>query len=448
MKKLAFPHPLVLLLLCIIVAALASYVVPAGQFDRTINEQTGREVVVPGSYHKVDASPVGFFQTLVAVPLGLERAASVVFLVFIVGGAFVVIDKTGALNSGMEYLVKRLESKEMLVIPISILVFASLGALQNFQEEIIPLVPILLILCRRLGFDNLTAAAISIGAAMVGSSFSPMNPFQVGIAQKLADLPLLSGGGFRLIFLLIAIGVYMIIVWRRALKTRIAPERGGIEIVVGNGISTAQRLILVILMLTFTFFVVGVIFWGWGFQEMSAAFLLSGIICGLIGGLKVRGTAEAFVSGFQEMAYAGILIGFASGIFVVLEQGLIIDSIVHNLFSSISSLPKELSLTGITFIHTLIHFPVPSVSGHAVLTLPILVPLSDLMGVSRQVTVLCYQYGAGMGEFLTPTNGALMAILAAASVPFNEWFKFALKVYGALIALGLIAIYLAMYIGL
>lgn len=446
MKKLSFPHPLVLLLLCIIVAAIASYIVPAGQFDREINEQTGREVVVPGSFHKVESNPVGFFQTIVAVPLGLEKAASVVFLVFLVGGAFVVVDKTGALNNGMEWLVKKLQNKELLVIPISILIFGLLGALENFQEEIIPLVPVLLILCRRLGFDNLTAVAISLGAAAIGASFSPMNPFQVGIGQKLAELPLLSGAGFRVIFLILAMATYIAIVWRRALRIRTEPQlTGDIE---SKGVTRAQRWVLIILLLTFVSFVLGVIYWGWGFQEMSAAFLLSGIICGLIGGLKIKGTVEAFISGFQEMAYAAILIGFASGIFVVLEQGLIIDSIVNGLFSSISSLPKELSVTGITFVQTLIHFPVPSVSGQAVLTLPVLVPLSDLMGVSRQIMVLCYQYGAGMAEILTPTNGALMAVIAAARVPFNQWFKFAIKVYGVLIAIALIALYTAMYIGL
>lgn len=446
MKKLSFPHPLVLLLLCIIVAAIASYIVPAGQFDREINELTGREVVVPGSFHKVESNPVGFFQTIVAVPLGLEKAASVVFLVFLVGGAFVVVDKTGALNNGMEWLVKKLQNKELLVIPISILIFGLLGALENFQEEIIPLVPVLLILCRRLGFDNLTAVAISLGAAAIGASFSPMNPFQVGIGQKLAELPLLSGAGFRVIFLILAMATYIALVWRRALRIRTEPQlTGDIE---SKGVTRAQRWVLIILLLTFVSFVLGVIYWGWGFQEMSAAFLLSGIICGLIGGLKIKGTVEAFISGFQEMAYAAILIGFASGIFVVLEQGLIIDSIVNGLFSSISSLPKELSVTGITFVQTLIHFPVPSVSGQAVLTLPVLVPLSDLMGVSRQIMVLCYQYGAGMAEILTPTNGALMAVLAAAGVPFNHWFKFAIKVYGVLIAIALIALYTAMYIGL
>jgi uncharacterized ion transporter superfamily protein YfcC len=446
MKKLNFPHPLVLLLICIFIAAIASYIIPAGQFDRTINEQTGREVVVPGTFHSVDSNPVGFFQTLVAVPLGLEKAASVVFLVFLVGGAFVVIDKTGALNGGMEWLVKKLQNKELLVIPISIILFGSLGALENFQEEIIPLIPILLILCRRMGFDNLTAVAISLGAAVIGASFSPMNPFQVGIAQKLAELPLLSGAGYRTIFLLLAFVVYIAVVWKRAIKTRRAPDLTGV--VENNGISTAQRWVLVIVLATFISFVLGVVYFGWGFQEMSAAFLLMGILCGLVGGLKVRGTAEAFIAGFQEMAFAAILIGFASGIFVVLEQGLIIDSIVYNLFSSISSLPKELSITGITFIQTIIHFPVPSVSGQAVLTLPVLVPLSDLMGVSRQVMVLCYQYGAGLGDLLTPTNGALMAVLAASGVPFNQWFKFAFKVYGILITIGLISIYLAMYIGL
>ena len=196
-RRAAFPHPLTLLTACILVAALASYVLPAGQYDRRNDPVTGREIVVAGTYHHVERTPVGPFPALVAIPKGLAAAGSVVFLVFLVGGAFTVVDETGALRQAVTWLVRRLQNRETLVIPIVSLTFAAGGALENMSEEIIALVPVLLLVTRRLGFDAMTAVAISIGAAGVGAAFSPINPFQVQIAQKLAGIPLLSGSVFR-----------------------------------------------------------------------------------------------------------------------------------------------------------------------------------------------------------------------------------------------------------
>ena len=181
---------------------------------------------------------------------------------------------------------------------------------------------------------------------------------------------------------------------------------------------------------------------------MSALFFAMGVVAGLVGGLGVAGTAEAFADGFRAMAYAGLLIGFARAIYVVLDEGRIVDTIVHGLFTPIAGLPLALSALGMMVVHTAVHVPVPSPSGHAVLTLPILVPLSDLLGLSRQVTVLAYQYGAGLCELLTPTNGALMAILATAGVRYEEWIRFAAPVYLGLAALGMVAIAAAIGVGL
>jgi uncharacterized ion transporter superfamily protein YfcC len=447
MKRLAFPHPLTLLTCCVLLAALLSHIIPAGQYDRKDDPVTGRKVVVAGTYHAVPAAPVSFFQTFVAFPKGLVDAASVIFLVFLVGGAFTVVDHTGALRQAVGALVRKLGGHDLLVIPIVCLFFAAGGALENMGEEIIALVPVLLLLCRRMGFTPLTAVAMSIGSAAVGAAFSPINPFQVGIAQKLAALPLLSASGFRLVFLAAALAIWIWGTMRNALKTRVAREDAGAD--EEHATFDARRIaVLAIVIATFVAFVVGVLRYDWDFDQMSAAFLLMGILAGLIGGLGVAGTADSFVEGFKSMAFAAILIGFARAVYIVLDQGAIIDTIVHACVTPLAALPVSLAALGMIAFHTLVHFPVPSVSGQAVLTMPVLVPISDLLHLSRQVTVLAFQFGAGLCELLTPTNGALMAIIVAARVKYDEWFKFALPLYLMLILLGAVGVITGIATGL
>ena len=207
--RFSVPHPLVLLGGCVILAAAASYVLPAGEFDRADDEATGRSVVVAGTYHAVERTPVNLFDAMVALPRGMAEAGEVIFLVFLIGGAFTVVDETGALRRGVTSLVRALGGRDLLVIPIVSIFFATGGVVENMQEEIIPLIPVLLILTRRVGFTPLVAVAMSAGAAFVGSAFSPINPFQVQIAQKLAELPLGSGWPFRGIFLILALALWI-----------------------------------------------------------------------------------------------------------------------------------------------------------------------------------------------------------------------------------------------
>jgi uncharacterized ion transporter superfamily protein YfcC len=344
-------------------------------------------------------------------------------------------------------LVRMLDQRESLVIPVSCLAFALGGALENMAEEIIAFVPVLLLLTRRLGFNPLVAVAMSMGAAAVGAAFSPINPFQAQIAQKLAQLPLGSAWEFRTITLALALFLWTWGLMRYAQRTRTEPERGhGDELRGGAGPRAAA--ILIVVLATFVVFVYGILKLEWDFEQMSALFFAMGILVGLIGGLGIKGTAQGFVEGFQSMAFAALLIGFARAITVVLEQGTIIDTIVHGLSAPLAALPATTSAIGIMLVETAIHVPVSSVSGQAVLTLPVLVPVSDLIGVSRQVTVLAYQFGAGLCELATPTNGALMAMLAATGVPYERWLRFLVPVYLSLLALAALALFVAVRIGL
>ena len=442
--KLRFPNPIVLLVGCVLLAALATYVVPAGSYDREVDEDTGRTVVVAGTFQPVDPAPVNLFAATVALPRGLIDAAEIVFLIFLVGGAFTVVDKTGALKGGIEWLVGLLAGRRLLVLPVVSLAFAAGGVLYNLQEEIIALIPVLLILTRRLGYPPLVAGLVSIGPAMVGSAFSPMNPFQVGLAQRVAELPLLSGWQFRTACLLLALAYWIGSTMRWAARNGTDPQ----EEHAGEPPSLSRRHagILAIVGLTFGVLIWGILGLDWGFNEMSGLFFIMATIVGLTGGLGLEGTAKAYAEGFRDMAFAAVVVGFARAIFVVLADGHIVDTIVHALFTPIAGLPTMLSALGMMLGHVLIHFPVPSVTGHAVLTLPILVPLSDLLGLSRQVTVLAYQYGAGLADLVVPTNGSLLAILAAGKLRYEEWLGWTLPRYLALFGFGAATLLIAIAI--
>jgi uncharacterized ion transporter superfamily protein YfcC len=313
-------------------------------------------------------------------------------------------------------------------------------------EEIIALVPVLLLLARRVGFDALTVVAMSLGAAGIGSTFGPVNPFSVGIAQKLAELPLLSGLWFRMAVMIPALGVWVWGTMRYAARHRLRAALDEHEGVVG--MPARHVLTLAAVAATFVLYVYGALQYSWGFDEMSALFLLMGIAVGLLGGLRVTGTSQAFVEGFRSMAFAAMLIGVARAIFVVLDQGRVVDTIIHSMVTPLAQLPTSLFAVGMSVVQTVITFPVPSSSGRAVLTLPILVPLSDLLGLSRQVTVLAYQYGPGIAGQFMPTDGALMAILALAGVSYERWLRFCAPLCGALFVMSLVAIVIAAMIGL
>jgi uncharacterized ion transporter superfamily protein YfcC len=447
LRRLRFPHPLVLLSGAVFLAAAASWILPAGVYDRAEDEATGRTVVVSGTYHAVDSSPVGLFDALVAMPRGMIDAAEVIFLVFLIGGAFTVVDQTGVLRRGVSWLVRVLGDRTILVIPIVCLLFATGGALENMQEEIIALIPVLLVLTRRLGYRPMVAVAMSVGAANVGSAFSPINPFQVGIAQKLAQLPLLSGGGFRLLFLALGLTVWILFVIRMARATATEPEEPEGE-AVHDGFIPTDGFVVGLVALTFAVLVWGMLVRGWGFNEMSGLFFGMGILVGAVAGMGVGGTARAYAKGFREMALAALLIGFARAIYVVLEDGRVVDTIVHAMVTPLESLPTLASAIGMIGAHIAIHFPVPSVSGQAVLTLPVLVPLSDLLGLSRQVTVLAYQYGTGLTDLIIPTSGTLMAVLATAKVSYEDWIAWVLPRWATLIGIGIVAVAVAVAIGL
>ena len=430
-----FPHPLVLLFLVIVAAGVLTYIVPAGEFDRV--KLGNRTVVSPDSFHYVTNHPVGVFDFFRAVPNGMIGAASIMFLVLIVGGAIEVFTKTGAINMGLAKLVNKFGDKGgPVIIAILMLYFAVLGGFLGWIEASIPFIPIAIAVAVGLGYDSLVGVGIAVLGAVIGFTGGPTNIYTVGIAHEIAELPIFSGIGFRLVVygVLVSLAIHHVI--RYANKIKRDPNDSLMK-----GIDTSDlkfdidgykdaeftirhKLILLILFVTFGFVVYGMTQLKWNINDMSAMFLLSGVIAGIISRLPINVIGEHFAKGASKIVFGALIVGVARGIQWILNEGGITDTIIYNLSVPLSSLPGYLTATGMFFVQTIINFFIPSGSGQAMAVMPIMIPLADLIGVTRQTAVLAFQLGDGFSNILWFTYGGLMVFLSYGKVPYNRWIKF------------------------
>ena len=428
-----------LLLGGVAIAAALTWLLPAGAYQRRTDAATSRNVVVPGTYARIDPAPVGPMAAVLAVPRGMVAGADVILTVLFVGGAFALLDATGALARLVGALVGRTSNPRIVVVLVC-LAFATLGALENMQEEIIALVPVLLVLSRGLGFGPVTAVSMSMGAAAVGSAFGPTNPFQTGIALRFAEMPPLTLPALRFGLLFVAVAVW--IAWTVAMTSRDPVPSGGAAVIPASA-TARDGILLAVVLLPFVPYVIGVLRYDWGFNELSALFLVAGFVVGLVSGRNLSDTAVGFLKGMEGVLAAALFVGVARAISVVLSDGHVLDTILHALATPLAQLPGLAAAMLMVPTHALLHVPVPSVSGQAVLTMPVMAPLCDLLQISRDAGVIAYQTGAGLMELITPTNGAMLAVLLAANVPYGRWIRFAVP--GALLVsiVGLVGIALA-----
>lgn len=442
MKK--FPNAFVILLGVIFLGWILTYIIPQGSYERIVDPETGITKVVNDSYTQKNTSSPSFFDLLVSIPKGIAGRAELIALILLIGGCFFIIEKTEAFNHGLVKLVSLLKGRESLALILIAALFTAGGATIGLQEEVVAMAPILLLFGKSMGYNVFTMLFASYGSTVLGSSFSPSNPFGVIIAQKEAALPLLSGSSLRMIVLIIAFVLWVAYLLYYANRNR--TEK--IQMPTQNAtMSLSSKIILSLLGFTFAIVIYGIIQFEWGFSEMSGCFFALGIIAGLVTKMGWNKTSETYIAGMKEMVFACIIIGLANSISILLQDGMIMDTIVYGLFGPLQNFSPAVSGVLMMVSHVLLHFPVPSYSGQAILTLPILVPLSDLIGLSRQVCVLAYQYGAIMADMIVPTNGALMAILAIANVPYNKWLSFVLKPTLLILLVGALTIITAVAIG-
>ena len=443
MRKLPNAFTLILTIICL--TWVATFVIPMGSYTRIVDSDSGRTTVQNGSFKEIQGEALNFFDLMLAVPEGLIGRADLIVLIFLLGGCFYIIEKTGALGQGLQWMVDRLKGQDWVALVIVSIIFATGGVTIGMQEEFIALTPLLIAFSRSLGYNAFVAIGMSFGAAVLGAAFSPMNPFAVVLAQQEAELPSLSGIGFRLVFLLIALVVYILFLWRYARVNKVEKQAMSAT---REAITTRSGLILLMVALTFGVVTYGLLLLDWGFNEISACFFLLGILTGLLARLGISRTSLMYVEGMKEMTYAVVILGLVNSIPLLLEKGQILDTIIHAAFTPMEGIPPAFSALGMMGSQALLHLPITSYSAQALMTMPVLIPLSDLVGVSRQVCVLAYQYGAVNTDMIAPTNGALMAILAVANISFDQWVKFAWKPLLLCFAVAVLAVLTGVYIGL
>ncbi len=436
--KAAFraPHPLVLLLGGVGVAALSTWLLPAGAYERQVDAATGIARVVPGTYAATAASPVGFFDALVAVPRGFVAGADVILTILVVGGAFALLDGSGALARLVGALVGRTRRPALVVLGLGAL-FACFGAAEQMHEEFIALIPVLVILSRNLGFGAITALAMSMGAAMVGAAFGPTNPFGTGAALKAAELGPMSAAAMRFGVLGVALALWLGYTLWRAPSDDIRPD---VTLASDDPPTLRDGLSLLALTIPIVVYVVGVLRWGWGINELTALVLVGAFVVGALQRYALADTATRLIRGMEGMVGAAILVGVARGIGLVLTDGRVIDTIIAGVVAPLELIPAQVAAVAMIPAHALIHIGVSSTSGQAMLTMPIFAPLGDLLGISRDAVVLAFSAGGVFTDAVNPTNGALFAMLLNAKVSYGRWLKFAIP--------GMLLVWLAAAVGI
>jgi uncharacterized ion transporter superfamily protein YfcC len=426
-------------------AAVLTHVVPAGSFQRI--EQGGRQLVVPGSYVRQLAHPAGLGSVFMAWPRGLAATAPIVFYIFLIGGTFGVINATGAVDGAIGVVVRAGRGRGPWVLTVLMLAFSLGGGTIGMAEETLPFIPALVLLSRRMGYDDVTGCAIALVGAGAGFSGAFLNPFTVGVGQGIAGVPLFSGMGYRVIVWMVITAIAIVYVLRYARRVRQAPDPSLPDSSVAVTLTVRHQAVLAILVVTLAAVVVGAMKLSWGLDELAALFVAAAVVCGLAGGLGASATAERFIEGAAGIAGGALVVGLARGVLVIFNGAGITDTILDTMAGAVAGLPAWSSVLGIYAVQVALSYIVPSGSGQAALSLPILIPLADMVGVTRQTSVLAYQFGDGFSNILTPTQGYFMAALALAKIPFARWARFVFPLQLIWLAAGGVLLLIAYSIG-
>lgn len=451
-RTFSVPHVYVILFVFSGIGAVLTHFLPAGRYER-VPGPDGRTVIDPDSFEYVQSTPVGLVDFMTAIPRGLIDASEVVFFTFIIGGAFMVLRESGIIESGVNRLSQAFANRGALIIPVLMTVFAAIATIIGTQELSLVYVPVILPLMIALGFDSIVAVAIALCGTTIGFTAGILNPINTGLGQAIADLEPFSGKGLRIalfVALLIA-GSYYVTRYARRVKQN--PEHSLIHAepdeeekrklyAAGHNSSVAKlntrQTFAAWLILPFAVILVwGVTTQGWFFIEISGLLVAMGIVVGLVAGLNTSELAEGFNRGLRDVLVGAIIVGVARSVAVVLEDGQVMDTIVLGLGALVSSLPPVISAVGMYIAQSLFNFIVPSGSGQALVTMPIMGPLSDVVGVTRQTAVLAYQLGDGLTNIIFPTSGYFMAVLAIGKVRWEKWSRFFLPLLGIWVAIAI-----------
>lgn len=440
-----FPSAYTILFCLIGLVAILTWFIPPGAYDRVENEAMGKDLPVPGTYHLVDANPQGIVDFLTAPIAGFydpgsytANAIDVSLFVLIIGGFLGVVNRTGAINNGITRAMKAMQGREIWMIPILMALFAAGGSTYGMAEETLPFYMLIIPVMIAAGFDALTGVAIILLGAGIGVLGSTINPFATTIAANAAGIPFTTGMFLRLVILgvgwLLTVGYVM----RYAAVVRKDPERSIVSAMKSDNeafflqgsevseklLSLNQKFILIIFAATFGVMVWGVASQGWWMAEMSALFIAASLVVGFVGWMGEKTFTDSFVDGARDLLGVALIIGIARGIVVIMDAGHITDTILNWSAELVQGYSQIVFINAVYWVEVLMAFFVPSTSGLAVLTMPILAPLGDFSGVGRDLVVTAYQSASGMVNLITPTSAVVVGGLAIGRVSYDKWLKF------------------------
>lgn len=458
-KELKALNPMLFLVAIMLVVTVASYIVPVGSYERIVVD--GQEMVDPTSYHPVERSPITPFNLLISVTLGMQRGSAIIFFLLIIGAMFAILDGTGAINAGMTNVVRAMKGRELLMIPVCMIVFGMGSAFCANFEEFLAFVPLVLACCLTMGFDSLTAVGIIFCAAASGYGGAITNAFTTGIAQSIAGLPMFSGMGLRIAVFVTLLSVSIIYVTWHALRVKKNPQLSStydvdrltaknvaLNVTESVPLTTRQKIVLAVFIGGIAFTVYGIIKKGYYIDELAGIFLAIGIIGGLIGGLRPGEICDHFEKGCVNMLFPCIMVGLANSVIILLEQSNMMDSIIHLLASALNGLSPMLTAFGMFVVTDLFNVLIPSGSGKAAIVMPIMVPLADMMDITRQTSVLAFQLGDAFTNVMAPTGGEILAALAmCGGVSFKKWMKYLLPLFICWWIIAFIFLAIAVYTG-
>lgn len=451
------PNTLVLLTVLLVITAALTLFIPAGEYDRIEKEINGQKVALvdPTSFKEIEPAPQFNLNILMAPIKGFMAASEIIVFILFVGGAFYVFQRTEAIDAGIKALAKAHKSSEFIrraMIPIFMVIFSLAGATFGMSEETIPFIMIFIPLALVLGYDTVTGVAIPFVAASTGFAAAFLNPFTIGVAQGIAGLPPMSGIEYRLVIWVICTAVSIWWVMRYAAKIKKNPKlsityeldlerRKDLhmsDLDDFKGMDTKHKFVLVTFLSGIVVVVFGVLYYGWYIKEICAVFLATGIITGIVGRLKANEIAESFVAGAKDLISTAFVVALSKALLIIASDGKIIDTILHAFSSPLDGLHPIGSSWIMLFVQKIIVFFVPSGSGQAALTMPVMAPLSDILGVSRQTAVLAFQFGEGFANMIIPTSAVTMGILTLAKIPYEKWAVWILPLEIIFIVLALI----------
>ena len=428
------PHIYVILFVIIGLASLLSYIIPSGTFDR--EEVDGVTQIIPDTFHIVESSPVTFFEFMTSIPRGVQETVIIIFGILAIGAMFKVLERAGIINLAIDGLMKAFGQKKVLIIPVIAFSLALVVSLTGMIEASLIFLPAFIPLFLKLGYDRLTATATILISTVVGFTVGLTPAANLGTAQTIAELPLFSGMGYRALILvtMLIIGIIFVIFYTRRMNkypngSLISNPDENESFLKDEALmssKTNKRVLIagIFFLLSLGFMFYGIFVHGWYFIELAGFYLLTGVISGLIAGLKPSKIAESMNDGMNQILLGALIVGVARAISIVLADGQILDTMINSLSSIVTLLPDTLVPVAMMVVQGLINFLIPSGSGQAAATMPIMIGLVDLTNMTRQTAVLAFLMGDGFSNIFYPTSGYFMAALAIAKIKYNEWIKF------------------------